>query len=1097
MFQNVGERKLQSVFQTSTNSRANVVEMSQSKTYRWRQVHHYFCFPEKIRSFAHCTILHRHSLCIMFRSCLLCSCLLRSLLLRHFVLSFSFCCAFLLAQYLAIAQPALSRNDNTRSSRGKDFYLTFLPNLHEQLRDSANTRDSLFIFITSDKPITGRITYRNRTGQVFVRQYALPDPTQIYTFAIAYGGFELLGFNTGGNLTRTIQNETPAPQTFRVEASDEVTVYALNQARYTSDAMLVYPVPALGREYVVMAYNSDGNGRPFFTNPGTDTPSEFAVVATEDNTDITITPRAQTFPPSAILVITTATPSVQNVRLQRGEAYLVQADTRIANGQADLTGSRVVATKPVAVFGGHQRTILPITLQTELGSRDCLLEQMPSVETWGKSVFITPHTQPSQQTAFGTDLYRVMAAYNGTVVALNGVTIATLNAGQFLERQLLDAGWITASDQILVAQFKKSSNPSGGGLAGGGGANFLGDPFMMVIPTVEQYDKGYRFITVRIPDPGVRDGLVFTEHYATIVAPTSGITAIVLDNAPIAPAAFRPIVNSGYSFANIPLAAGVHTARGDSAFGLYVYGYGGANSYGYIGGGKLRIIAPDRDPPRVLLTPECFGVQGIVLDTLVTDSRLERVTAQPTTFANVQLSVERFQAYADSVRFSAALINPYQDGSFTLEAKDSIGFITRRIIPLYGFTVGLAGQGSSRTAPVQRFAIPTGRVRAFPLVLTNYGTTTQTISNVRFLQGGFGMRINRALPIVLPPGASDTLRVSYFALQDGIITDTLLITSTCATRAVAIVSLNAATDRTPPSLTAQADACVRTLTVEVAEVGVLSSGVESLTAQGLVNCTFRIDSASSERVRGRITVVNPRLDAVYTLLARDSSGNVRTITDIIQGFTMELVGVRASAGQFSETAIAGTTNCISISYRNIGLKPFVFDAVAPEGNRTFSIPVSQLPFVIPSGETRSVNVCFAPSELRSFTDTLILSRNCVGDTLVLRGTGISPERIVDSRCAAPIRLRTISVPNTLVILNTAPNPASGQSSLKILLSETAWISISLYAANGTELRHVYDGELESGETSVLVDVSGLEQGVYFYAVQAGAKRVTKQMVIVR
>ncbi len=1022
------------------------------------------------------------------------------IMFRSFLLPL--CISFLLVHTFAMAQPASSRNDNTRSSRGKDFYLTFLPNFHEQPRDTTNTRDSLFIFVTSDKPVTGRITYRNRAGQVFVEAFSLPDPTQIYTFAIAYGGFELQGFNIGGSLPRpgNIQNETPAPQTFHVETSEDVTVYALNQARFTSDAMLVYPVPALGREYVVMAYNSDGSGLQFGTNPSSDTPSEFAVVATEDNTDITIIPRVQTFPPTGILLIAstaTTAPTVQQIRLRRGEAYLVQADTRLGIGQADLTGSRVLATKPVAVFGGHQRTVLPIGLRSELNSRDCLLEQMPSVETWGKSVFITPHAPPNQQVPIGTDLYRVLAAYDKTTVLLNGTTIATLNAGEYLERQLFDPGWITASDQILVAQFKKSSNTRGSGLGGGTGANLIGDPFMMVIPTTEQYDKGYRFITVQIPDPGARGSLVFLEHYVTIVAPTNGIQSIVVDNIPVTPSAFRPIVNSGYSFANIPLSAGVHTARGDSAFGLYVYGYGGANSYGYIGGGKLRVIAPDRDAPRVNLTPECFGVQGIVVDTLVTDSRLERVTAQPTTLANVQLNVERFQAFADSVRFSAALVNPYQDGSFTLEAKDSIGFITQRTIPIYGFTVGLVGQGSSRTAPAQRFEIPTGRSRAFPLVLTNYGTTTQTVSNLRFVQGGFGMRINRALPIVLPPGASDTLRVSYIALQDGTVTDTLAIVSTCATRAVAIVSITAITDRIPPSLTAQADACVRTLTVEAAEIGALSSGVASLTAQGLVNCTFRIDSASGERVRGRITVVNPRLDAVYTLLARDSSGNVRTITDIIQGFTIELVGVRSSVGQFSQTAIAGTTNCIAISYRNTGLKPFVFDAVAPQGNQTFSVPVSQLPFVIPNGETRSINVCFAPSELRSFTDTLILTRNCVGDTLVLRGTGISPERIVDSRCAAPIILRTISTPNALAILNTSPNPASGQASLKIFVSDAAFVSISLYTANGTELRRVYEGGLEAGETNVLVDVSGLEQGVYFYAVQAGAKRVTRQTVIVR
>ena len=1016
---------------------------------------------------------------------------------------FIFCALILTLQHLttAYAQPASSRNDNARSSRGKDFYFTFMPNFHEQPRDSANTRDSLFVFVTSDKPVSGRITYRNQTGRTFVQPFTISNPAEIYTLSLNYGGLELQGFNTGGALTRNIQNERPAPQHFRVEADDDVTVYALNQARFTSDAMLVYPVAALGREYVVMAYNSDGGGLNFGSRPDGDTPSQFSVVATEDNTEITIVPRTQTFTTNSTFVIPT-TIATQRAVLQRGEAYLVQADTRLGGGTNDLTGSRVYATKPVAVFGGHQRTTLPVRLRNSLGSRDYLIEQLPPVETWGKSVFLVPHEQPSQQTFIGTDLYRVMAGYNNTVVFLNGIPQDTLDAGEFLERQLTEPGWITASDQILVAQFKKSANTAGGGVigvGGGGGAELFGDPFMMIIPTVEQYDKSYRFINVRIPDPSptVRGGLVFTEHYITIVVPTSGVNAIFLDNAPIQPARFQPIVNSRYSFANIPVSAGTHSARGDSAFGLYVYSYGAANSYGYIGGGKLRVIAPDRDAPRIAVSEECFGISGTLIDTLITDSRLERVTVQPSTLANVQISVEQFQPFADSVRFSARLVNPYQDGSVIIEAKDSIGFITRRTVPVYGFTVGLMGQGSMNTAPEQRFSLPVGRSRSLPVILTNYGSTEQTITALRFAQGGFGMRITRTLPFVLAVGARDTVRISYTALQDGMISDTLVVVSTCATRAVALLNVTAQSDRTPPSLNAAADPCGQVITLQSTETGVFASGVESLRPVNLVNATFRLDSANADLTTGRITVVNPRLDAIYTIQTRDSSGNTRLLTDTIQGFTIALVGARETVGRFTETGIAGTTNCISLQYRNVGLKPFVFDAVAPQLNRYFSVPVSQLPLVIPPGATRSIQVCFAPTELRAYRDTLILQRGCLGDTLVLQGEGISPERLANSRCDVPILLRTISVPTAITILNTAPNPASGKVTINMELGDEAWIQVQLFSASGNPVRNLYEGVAQKGKNYLEWETTGLEQGVYFCTVQAGTTRAVRQITILR
>ncbi|MCS6808962.1 MAG: hypothetical protein RML40_09745, partial [Bacteroidota bacterium] len=128
------------------------------------------------------------------------------------------------------AQPIHTRNDNARSSRGRDFYMVFLPNFHEETtRDSANTRDSLFLFITCDKPTNGRITYRTRLRREVVRPFSIANPAQIFTLALNYGDIELEGFNASQLLNRNAQNNQIAPQYVRVQAEDEVTVYALNQ----------------------------------------------------------------------------------------------------------------------------------------------------------------------------------------------------------------------------------------------------------------------------------------------------------------------------------------------------------------------------------------------------------------------------------------------------------------------------------------------------------------------------------------------------------------------------------------------------------------------------------------------------------------------------------------------------------------------------------------------------------------------------------------------------------------------------------------------------------------------------------------------------
>jgi hypothetical protein len=1011
-----------------------------------------------------------------------------------FMLSSLFCIA--IVPFTVDAQPASTRNDATRSSKGKDFYLTFMPNFHDQTSAvAANGRDSLFIFVTCDKPTSGRISYRTINGSARSQAFSLPDPTQIYTFAISYADVELQGFNAGGLGNPLSQLERVAPQFFRVEANDDVTVYALNQARFTSDAWLVLPVPALSREYCVMSYNSDASGLSFSeARPDRDTPSQFAVVATENNTEITVLPSVPTFP--------RASTEAQIRVLNRGDVYLVQADPRQLRGVGDLTGSRVLATKPVAVFGGHQRTVLPVQLRSTLSSRDCLVEQIPGVNTWGKSVFIVPHVQPSFQASAGSDLYRVLAAYDGTQVFRNGTALVTLSAGEHYEAPLTDVAWITASDQILVAQYKKSTNPVGGGV------NQVGDPFMMIIPTAEQYDKSYRFINAQVTDLTLPTNQVFSEHYVTIVIPTSGTNAVFFDERLIPQSSFRPIVNSGYSFAGLQVNGGVHTARADSAFGIYVYGYGAANSYGYIGGGKLRVIAPDRDKPRIVRRAECFGVSGTVLDTLVTDSRIERVTLQPSTLANVRLSLDTFTPFADSVTFRAQLINRFADGNFTIEAKDSIGFITLQTLTVYGFTIGLQGQGSIGSAPAQNFTMPTGTTRSFPLVLTNYGLAPQTVSALRFASGTtsrFAVALQRQFPIVIAAGARDTVLVQFTATSDGTVQDTLIAIGTCATRSVAAVSVIAVSDRTPPTLTATPDVCTQVVAIEASELGTLQSGLVSLQASDLVNCTFRTDtvvagifpSFVTTRIRGTIRVQNPRNDAFYTITATDSSGNVRTVREIIPGFTVELIGTRATVGLFPETPISGTIACIEVQYRNIGVQPFVLNTFAPTGNRWFSIPVSQLPIVIPAGGQTSISICFAPVALRDYADTLIISRNCLADTVILRGSGSAPVRVVDTRCAAPIRLRTTSLESAFVLAPVSPNPVTDVATVRVTMQDAAHVAIMLTSATGAPLSTVYDGDLEKGSSDVMMDVNRLPSGVYMLVVQSGTKRAVQQIVVLR
>lgn len=1011
----------------------------------------------------------------------------------------------LLATNILSAQSS-SANQN-RSSRGREFYIAFLPNVHDGGRNTTFLNDSLYIYITCDVPTSGNIRYRTRTGGEVNVPFAITNPNEVFTFRVHYAGLELQGFYTGSMFDiGGAQSERVARQVFRVTANDDVTVYGLNQAQYTSDAFLALPVTSLGREYMVLAYKSDARGLLFMPNSRDEvsTPSQFAVIATRNNTEIRILPSAAT--------LVSGSTAAQVIRLNEGEVYLVQADPRVANGLADLSGTRIIASEPIAVFAGHQRTTLPVELRPNLWTRDHLVEQLPGLETWGRSAFLTPLLRARDEIGIGSDLFRIIAAFDSTRVFINGQLLTVLNAGQVFEGQLMSTAWITASDQILVAQFKKTSSTLE--------AKFIGDPFMLLVPQVEQYDRSYRFINVEAFDllnlgqasPASR-GRVFEDHFITVIAPSggTGLSSLRVDNNPLDISRFTPIVNSGYSFANVAVSPGVHTARGDSAFGVYVYGYGVLNSYGYIGGGRLRIIAPDRDQPELVWREECYGVSGIFYDTLLTDSRIASVRILPAQTAlqqNVDVRIESFTPFADSVRFQARLRDIRLDGEFTIEARDSIGFITRRRFFVTGATVVLEGQNAQSPRPTERrITLPTGANRTLRIPLVNYGTTTQTITSLRLEQfspdSTFIRLVSPRPTITIPPQGRDTVLVSVNVPRNGQYSALItLALNNCAPYSPVRLVIGAGADTTKPEVSANRDDCARLVNLRLRDIEPFVSGIARIEPLGeLVNCSLRLLPGDAlGELQAILTVQNPNRDAIYAIAVTDSAGNRTIVRDTIQGFTVEILRERneaGSTGAFGDVEITAL-NCQRVRLRNQGLKPYLIQRLTPRANIWFSVSESEFPLIIPPGAERSITLCFAPLEERSYLDSLVLEGYCQQQSLALTGRGVALFRLGTGRCNALVRLRTNRAPLEYFMEQNYPNPASGFStSIQLGLVRQEPVQLRIISMLGAEISTINLGTLPAGAHEIELETQALQAGTYLYVLETPTVRLTKQMMIVR
>ena len=450
-------------------------------------------------------------------------------------------------------------------TKNKEFILTFLPNYHNNWYSLSERRgDSIYIFIYAAVPTTGSIVFKDINGVDYTENFNIPDPKAVYVFKRPAFDYALLGYNVSGTISNYTHSEKPIFLSFKITADMPVQVYGHSQAVTTSESFNVLPVESLGNEYFVLAYNANTD-----TGPGSSdgrTPSQFAVVAVEDSTEVTITPSAATYFNGL---------DVQTITLNAGQVYLVQSS--LMEDNPDLSRSHIKSNKPIAVFSGQQRARVPHVANGVNVSRDYLAEQMPPVDSWSNEAIVVPFPTPTnlEPSNIYYDKLRIIAAYDNTELYVGGVLLTILNRAEIYEANLINPQHIIANAPIMAAGYKRSSQMNAQN------STFRGDPLLQIIPTTNHYVESYRFITIQAYENGSK---VYDEHYITIIAEPDNIPSLRLNGNSININIFKPISGSSYLFAHIKVIDGTHSIWGDKPFGLFVCGYGYANSYGYFCG---------------------------------------------------------------------------------------------------------------------------------------------------------------------------------------------------------------------------------------------------------------------------------------------------------------------------------------------------------------------------------------------------------------------------------------------------------------------------------------------------------------------------------
>ncbi len=521
--------------------------------------------------------------------------------------------AILLLSILTIETSAKGNNDEIKAkflkdhtmginSQGRKFIIAFPPN---ESQSYGNFR-SLEVYVTSSRNTTVTLTNKSMGVQVTKKVEAMG----ITTFSSITGET-----SWGWEIRRT---EVPLGLAFTLESPDPISVYVLNSKMYTSEGYLAIPVSAWGTDYIHCSFYDYNEIRPWA--------SGFTIIAGYDNTKVRIRLKGM----GKGFATTKGGHNIGDswsVTLNKDEVYMVQGDGQ-TRGQFDMSGSSIIANKPIGLLSSHERCMIPVF--EVINGRDHLIEMMPPVSAWGKKYATVEYDRKKDK----GDYFRIVASQPNTKYSIkwydlkNSSLIAqrsgTLNkAGDWREYLETSAQWPHNLESIrgmsvfefdkpaLVLQYDYSAYWD---RAGG---NY--DPFMILVVPVEQFTKSTVFQTPSNDD--------FLENHFNIIAvgdttdPTrADLKSIMLDKKKIwtleSSFPYNQIPGTNLFWAKINVKPGAHKVYGDTKFGGYIYGFSSFDTYGWPAAMAIRKL------DEVDTLPPVIEIAGLCGDYIISASEL-------------------------------------------------------------------------------------------------------------------------------------------------------------------------------------------------------------------------------------------------------------------------------------------------------------------------------------------------------------------------------------------------------------------------------------------------------------------------------------------
>ncbi|KAM6223680.1 IgGFc-binding protein [Rhynchocyon petersi] len=399
-----------------------------------------------------------------------------------------------------------------RNTGGEEFLVAFLQNYQPGYSDA-----SLHLLISSLSESPASVSVLSRVDAA--SQKVTVKPGESVTVTINSKA-EMIG-------SKIFQNAVV------VHSDHKVSVQAVNAKPSTAEITLLRPVRTLGTEYFVL------------TPPSSSVKNlkEFAVVAGAEGATVSVQLKgAVTFQKKFY-----ASGSVLSVTLESYTVAQIQSE-------GDLSGSKVTATSPVAVFSGH-------SCAQKHTSCNHVVEQLLPTSSWG-----TQYVVPSLASQNRYDLVFVVAKGATTLTYNLGGTTGSrgLQEGDVAEFEVRPSHplYLTADVGIQVLLFGTGATKDG----------VTYDPYLVLVPAVAAYCPAYVVKSV----PGVKS-------LALAVVPTKAAEGLTMDGLALrTKVSWNLVPGSAFSYAEVDLGTTnkTHLAEATTDFGLLIFGLADAVGFG-------------------------------------------------------------------------------------------------------------------------------------------------------------------------------------------------------------------------------------------------------------------------------------------------------------------------------------------------------------------------------------------------------------------------------------------------------------------------------------------------------------------------------------